>query len=52
MIRNLAAIAVVVIWLLVMALTAAGFLLKLLVDLILTEFVTLYARLGKKIGMQ
>ncbi len=51
MIRTLATFFLVLVWLLVMSLTAIGYLLKMLVDLILTELVTFYANLGKKIGM-
>ncbi len=50
--KTVAAIALLFAWLFVMALTAAGYLVKMLVDLILTEIVTLYARLGKRIGLQ
>ncbi len=51
MIRTLATAFLVLVWILVMALVSAGYLLKMLVDLILTELVTFYANLGKKIGM-
>jgi hypothetical protein len=39
------------VYLLLMLLTAGGYCIKLLVDLLLTEIVTGFWRMGKKIGM-
>ena len=51
MIRTLASCSLLFVYLLLMLLVAAGYLLKMLIDLILSEVVTCFANLSDKLGV-